>query len=247
MSIDQEPKQVNPTTGTTPPDPPDSQDRDLGDRVAETLRPLKPKLRGWLHLGWTPLAFISGLILVIAAPTTLGKIGGAVFLVGSLLLFGTSALYHRRTWSPLGDRTLRRIDHANIFVFIAATYTPLSLLLLTGGSRILLLVIIWSAAVAGLLFRVLWLSAPRPLYVALYLVMGWAALGWLGQFLAAGGPLILSLIVAGGLCYTVGAIAYAGKRPDPSPRWFGFHEIFHAFTILGSGCHFAAIALATFR
>ncbi len=247
MSIDQEPKQVNRIPGATPADPSDSHDRDLGDRVAETLRPLKPKLRGWLHLGWTPLAFISGLILVIGAPTTLGKIGGAVFLVGSLLLFGTSALYHRRTWSPLGDRTLRRIDHANIFVFIAATYTPLSLLLLTGGSRILLLAIIWSAAVAGLLFRVLWLSAPRPLYVALYLVMGWAALGWLGQFLASGGPLILSLIVAGGLCYTVGAIVYARKRPDPSPRWFGFHEIFHAFTILGSGCHFAAIALATFR
>lgn len=238
MSIDQ--RRDQDTAGNK------SVDQDLGGRVVETLRPLKPKLRGWLHLGWTPLAFISGLVLVIGAPTTLGRIGGVVFLIGSLLLFGTSALYHRRTWSPVGDRTLRRIDHANIFVFIAATYTPLALLLLTGASRVALLAIIWTAAVCGLLFRVLWLSAPRPLYVALYLVMGWAALGWLGQFLASGGPLILSLIVAGGLCYTVGAIVYARKRPDPWPRWFGFHEVFHTFTILAFVSHYVGVSIATY-
>ncbi|MDO5683533.1 MAG: hemolysin III family protein [Propionibacteriaceae bacterium] len=216
------------------------------DRITETLRPLKPKLRGWLHAGWTPLALIGGLILVIGAPTSAGRIGGAVFLVGSLLLFGTSALYHRFTWGPNADATLRRIDHSNIYVFIAATYTPLSLLLLTGGSRVALLTLIWTAAACGLLFRVLWLSAPRWLYTALYLVMGWAALGWLGQFWTAGGPLVFGLIVAGGLCYSAGAVVYARKRPDPSPTWFGFHEIFHVATILGSGCHYAAIAIATF-
>lgn len=229
--------------GRTPTTPDDG---DVGERIANTLRPLKPKLRGWLHAGWTPLALVGGLVLVIGAPTGLGRIGGAVFLVGSLLLFGTSALYHRFTWSPAAEAVLRRLDHANIFVFIAATYTPLALLLLTGGSRVTLLALVWTAAVFGLLFRVLWLSAPRWLYTALYLLMGWAALGWLGQFWSAGGPLVLSLIVAGGLCYTAGAIVYARKRPDPSPRWFGFHEIFHLGTLLGSACHYAAIAIATF-
>lgn len=216
------------------------------DRVVETLRPLKPKLRGWLHAGWTPVALIAGLVLVIGAPTSLGRLGGAVFLAGSLMLFGTSALYHRFHWGPHAEAVLRRVDHANIFVFIAATYTPLALLLLTGGSRVLLLTLIWVAAACGLLFRVLWLSAPRWLYTALYLVMGWAALGWLPQFWTAGGPLIVALIVAGGLCYSAGAVVYGRKRPDPWPSWFGFHEIFHSFTILGSAFHFAAIALATF-
>lgn len=217
------------------------------ERIAETLRPLKPRLRGWLHAGWTPLALIGGLFLVIGAPTSQGRVGGAVFLIGSLLLFGTSAIYHRFTWGPRAEAVLRRLDHANIFVFIAATYTPLALLLLSGGSRIALLTLVWVAAACGLLFRVLWLSAPRWLYTALYLLMGWAALGWLGQFLANGGPAVFALIVAGGVCYSAGAIVYARKRPDPSPRWFGFHEIFHAATILGSACHFAAIAAATFR
>jgi hemolysin III len=216
-------------------------------QVADAVRPLKPRLRGWLHAGWTPLALIGGLVLVLGAPTTLGRIGGAVFLAGSLLLFGTSALYHRFHWAPRAEAVLRRLDHSNIFVFIAATYTPLALLLLTGGSRVLLLTLVWTAAICGLTFRVLWLSAPRWLYTALYLVMGWAAVGWLPQFWTTGGPLLVGLIIAGGLCYTVGAVVYGRKRPDPSPRWFGFHEIFHACTILGSGCHFAAIALATLR
>ena len=243
------PDRTDGRTPGTPDDTTSADDRlaaDVGQRIADTLRPLKPKLRGWLHAGWTPLALIGGLVLVIGAPTTLGRIGGAVFLAGSLLLFGTSALYHRFTWGPKADAALRRIDHSNIFLFIAATYTPLSLLLLTGNSRIALLTVIWTAAACGLLFRVLWLSAPRRLYTALYLVMGWAALGWLGQFLNNGGPVVFSLIVAGGLCYSAGAIVYARKRPDPSPRWFGFHEIFHVATILGSACHYAAIATVTF-
>ncbi|MDO5500348.1 MAG: hemolysin III family protein [Propionibacteriaceae bacterium] len=232
--------------GRTPGSTDEGLTAEVGQRLADTLRPLKPKLRGWLHVGWTPLALISGLILVIGAPTDQGRIGGAVFMIGALLLFGTSAVYHRFTWGPTADTVLRRIDHSNIFVFIAATYTPLALMLLSGASRAALLTIVWVAATCGLLFRVLWLSAARWLYTALYLLMGWAALGWLNQFWAAGGPLIFSLIVAGGLCYTLGAIVYARKRPDPSPRWFGFHEIFHLTTLVGSGCHYAAIALATF-
>ena len=135
------------------------------------------------------------------------------------------------------------MDHSNIYVFIAATYTPLALILLDGASRVVLLTLIWSAALGGLLFRLFWLSAPRWLYTALYIVMGWAALGWLRPFYLAAGLPVLILLVAGGACYTIGAVVYARKRPNPSPRWFGFHEIFHAATIAGFVCHYTAIAM----
>jgi len=199
-----------------------------------------------LHAGITPLAAVAGIILVCLADTAAGRTGGAVFLAASLLLFGTSGLYHRRTWGPRGEAVLRRLDHANIYVFIAATYTPLALQLLTGRSQVVLLVLIWTAALAGLLFRLLWLSAPRWLYTALYLAMGWAAVGWLPTFYKAGGPGAFALIVAGGLLYTGGAVVYALKRPDPSPRWLGFHEIFHACTIAAFASHYVAISLLTY-
>jgi hemolysin III len=162
-----------------------------------------------------------------------------------VLLFGTSGVYHRGTWGTRGQAILRRMDHSNIYIFIAATYTPLALILLDGASRMILLVLIWSAAVGGLLFRLLWLSPPRWLYTVLYIVMGWTALGWMGAFYHAAGPTVLILILAGGICYTLGAIVYAGKRPDPSPAWFGYHEIFHVGTIAGFVCHYAAIFMIT--
>ena len=110
----------------------------------------------------------------------------------------------------------------------------------------LLLSLVWAAALGGLIFRLVWLSAPRWLYTALYLVMGWAALGWLGAFYANGGPAVFILILAGGLCYTLGAVVYGRRRPNPSPAWFGFHEIFHAGTLAGFVCHYVAISLATY-
>ncbi|HLT60559.1 MAG TPA: hemolysin III family protein [Microlunatus sp.] len=216
------------------------------DPVGEVIRQVKPKLRGWLHAGMTPLALAAGVVLIVLAPTAPGKIGGAVFLAASLLLFGTSGLYHRFHWGPLGEAVLRRMDHANIYVFIAATYTPLALILLDGGSRIALLTLIWSAAAIGLLFRLVWLSAPRWLYTVLYVAMGWAAVGWIGSFYAAAGAAVVALIVAGGVLYTLGAVVYGLKRPDPSPRWFGFHEIFHACTIAGFAVHYTAISLVTY-
>jgi hemolysin III len=215
--------------------------------VAEVVAAVKPRLRGWLHAGAAPLALAAGIVLVSLAPTTLGAIGGAVFLGASVLLFGTSGLYHRGApWGEPTEAVLRRLEHANIYVFIAATYTPLALLMLDGGSRAALLSLVWAAAVGGCAFRLFWLSAPRWLYVALYLLMGWAALGWLGAFYAAGGPAVLILIVAGGLCYTVGAVVYGRRRPDPWPAWFGFHEIFHACTLAGFACHYVAISLVTY-
>ena len=182
---------------------------------------------------------------MLLAGSTAGRVGGAVYLAASVMLFGTSALYHRGRWSPRAEAVLRRLDHSNIFVFIAATYTPLALLLLTGTDRVVCLSVVWGVAVAGVCFRVFWLGAPRWLYVLLYLGLGWVAVFWLPQLWAAGGPLVMALIITGGLVYSLGAIVYARKRPNPSPRWFGFHEVFHLCTVLAAGSQFAAITLIT--
>ncbi len=207
--------------------------------------PDKPHLRGWLHLGMTPLVVAGGVLLVILAPSLAGKVGSAVWLAGALLLFGTSAAYHLGNWSPPVKAALRRWDHANIFVFIASTYTPLALVLLTPREATTLLVLIWSVGVVGLLVRVFWHTAPRWLDVACYLGMGWAGIAWLPAFWAFS-PVVVLLIGLGGLFYTVGALIYGRKWPDPSPTWFGFHEVFHACTLAAAFCHFAAIAVAVF-
>lgn len=207
----------------------------------------KPKLRGWLHLGMAPVALIVGLALTVFAPTLTGRIGCGVYTLAAVQLFGTSAAYHRGTWSDRLYAIFRRIDHSNIFVFIAGTYTPLALTLLEGNSRWALLTLIWTIAVVGVAFRILWLSAPRWLYTLLYVSMGWAALGWLGQFWANGGPAVVLLVIGGGLVYTLGAVAYGTKRPRLSPTWFGFHEVFHACTIVAALLHMIAIGLAVFN
>jgi hemolysin III len=216
------------------------------DPIEELMLQVKPRLRGWLHTAAAPLALAAGIVLISLAPTSAGVVGGAVFVTASVLLFGTSGIYHRFTWGRRGHAVMRRLDHANIYVFIAATYTPLALLLLTGTSQVALLAVIWAAALTGLLFRLFWLGAPRWLYTVLYVVMGWTALGWLGEFRQAGDLAVLLLIIGGGVCYTAGAIVYGAKRPNPSPLWFGFHEIFHACTIAGFACHYVAISLVTY-
>lgn len=207
---------------------------------------VKPRMRGWLHTGMTPVAFFAGLALVIAGQTVGMRTAAAVYLVSSLLLFGTSATYHRGRWSQRVAAVFRRLDHASIFLFIAGTYTPFAVGLLEGRSRVLLLSVVWGTAALGVLFRVLWLNAPRWLYTVLYLLMGWTAVGWLGQFWVSGGPPVVLLVLAGGLVYSIGAVVYALKRPNPSPTWFGFHEIFHACTIVAAICHYIAIALLYF-
>lgn len=206
----------------------------------------KPTWRGWLHTGMTPLALVGGLALLILTPTVGGRAAAAVYLLASLALFGNSAVYHRGTWSDRVRAVLRRVDHANIFVFIAGTYTPIAVQLLSGTSRAVLLALIWGIALAGVAFRVFWLGAPRWLYTALYVVMGWVAMFWLVQFWTAGGPLVVALIVAGGLIYSYGALVYGRKRPNPAPAVFGYHEIFHACTIAAATAHYAAICVATF-
>jgi hemolysin III len=209
------------------------------------LNPLpKPAWRGWLHAGMTPVVLLAGILLVILAPAGPGRLGAAVWLAGSLVLFGTSAVYHRGRWTPAVHSWLQRADHSNIFLFIAATYTPFALALLEGAQRVLLLSLVWGIAAAGVALTLLWPGRPRWLDVALYVPMGWVALGWLGAFWAAGGPAVVILLLLGGVIYTFGAAVYALKRPNPSPRLFGYHEIFHACTIAAAACHFASIAVA---
>lgn len=206
----------------------------------------KPMLRGWLHLGAAPLVLIAGMVLVVFAPTLEGRISSAIFTLTAVMLFGTSAVYHRGNWSPKAQAALRRMDHANIFLIIAGTYTPLTVMLLDGRTRVVVLVVVWAGALLGLLSRILWLTAPRWVYVPIYVALGWVAIGFIGPFYEAGGAAVVTLIIAGGLCYTVGAVIYGFKWPGKSARYFGFHEIFHALTIAGFTCHYIAASMAIY-
>lgn len=206
-------------------------------------RELKPLLRGWLHLGTVPLALAGGIVLISLAKGPVAKWGAAVYLVTSLLLFGISALYHRINWSPKKFAMMRRFDHANIFLLIAGTYTPLALGTLEIDKARVLLIAVWSGAILGVLFRMFWITAPRWIYVPLYVALGWAAVFYLGD-ISRGNFAAMVLIVIGGLLYTAGALVYAFKWPNPSPKNFGFHEIFHAFTVLAFFCHWTAALLA---
>lgn len=205
--------------------------------------PAKPGMRGWLHAGMFPVALISGVMLVASANSGRGRWACAVFVLTACALFGISALYHRGNWDLRRAALLRRLDHANIFLIIAGSYTPLSILLLSPHDATLLLAGVWIGALAGVAFRVFWLGAPRWLYTPCYVLLGWAAMFYLPEFWRAGGPAVVSLILAGGVFYSVGGVIYALKRPNPSPRWFGFHEIFHALTIAGFISHYLAILI----
>jgi hemolysin III len=227
-------------------EPPRSAARSLQQDAAELIRAVKPKLRGWLHAGMTPLAVAAGIVLVCLAPTARGRIGAAVFAVTAVVLFGTSAAYHRGNWSPRVERVLKRMDHSNIFLIIAGTYTPFALTLLHGRTATSLLVLVWTGAGLGVLFRVCWVNAPRWLYTPIYVALGWVAIFYFGPLMRAGGPAIITLIAVGGGLYTLGAIVYATKRPDPSPQWFGFHEVFHSFTVVAFIAHYIAASLAIY-
>ncbi|MEO5565653.1 MAG: hemolysin III family protein [Luteimonas sp.] len=201
----------------------------------------KPGMRGWLHAGMFPITLVAGVVLVASAISPRGRLASAIFVLTACALFGISMIYHRGNWDVRRAALLRRLDHANIFLIIAGTYTPLSLLLLSPHDATLLLGGVWLGALAGVAFRVFWLNAPRWLYTPCYLLLGWAAIFFLPEFWRAGGPLVAWLIIAGGVFYSAGGLIYALKRPNPSPRWFGFHEIFHALTILGFSCHYLAV------
>ncbi|MET4058976.1 hemolysin III [Arthrobacter sp. UYP6] len=212
------------------------------ERAADALE-IKPKFRGWLHAGAAPFALAAGIVLIVLAPTTGTRIASAVYAVTGVLLFGVSAVYHRGNWSPKVKKILKRLDHTNIMLVIAGSYTPLAWSLLAPEKAKVLLWFIWGGAVAGVLFRLLWLNAPRWLYTPVYIALGLAALVYIPDFFSIN-PTAAVLICVGGAFYIAGAVVYALKKPNPSLAWFGFHEIFHAFTLAGFACHYVAILMA---
>lgn len=214
---------------------------------------VKPKLRGWLHLATVPLTLAAGIVLIALSPTPTTRLGSTVFVVSALVLFTVSAVYHRGTWSPRTWNLLRRFDHSNIFLLIAGSYTPFTLIFLDGTARTVLLVTVWTGAILGVAFRVLWTDAPRWLYTPIYMALGWAAVFFLPQFAEGArnvgvgiGVASLVLVAAGGVLYTLGGVVYGFKRPDPWPHYFGFHEVFHTFTILAFVAHYIGVSLATY-
>jgi hemolysin III len=217
----------------------------LGAAVA-AVSAAKPKLRGWIHAGSFPLVVAAGIVLVILAPEGRARIGAGIFAITAAMLFGTSALYHRGTWSDTVRGLLKRMDHSNIFLIIAGTYTPFALLLLPPNQTRSLLLIAWIGAICGVLFRVFWVGAPRWLYTPIYVALGWVAVFYLKPLYQAGGAAVVILIAVGGLLYTLGAVVYGIKRPNPSPRWFGFHEIFHVLTVAAFVVHYIAVSMAVY-
>ncbi len=211
-------------------------------RLAELLM-IKPKWRGWIHAVTAPLALIAGVVLVALAPTADRKITSAIYAATGVLLFGVSAVYHRGNWSPAVKMVLKRLDHTNIMLVIAGSYTPLAWTLLERQQAVLLLWVIWSGAILGVLFRLLWTDAPRWLYVPIYIALGCGSLFYLPQFFQSSAPAAV-LICVGGVLYITGAVFYALKKPNFSYHHFGFHELFHAFTVFAFAAHFTAIALA---
>lgn len=225
-----------------------------GSAGAGTFGPaavMAPKLRGLLHAGTFPVAAAAGVVLVALAPTWPATLAAAVYAVAAMALFGVSATYHRSPQGSRRRRLLARLDHVSILLMIAGTYTPLVVLALGGWIRLTLLAVVWGLAMAGILTRLIWRTtwrpAPRWLITSLFIALGWAAMFVLPQLLRGAGALALALVLAGGFMYSLGAVVYSRKRPNPSPKWFGFHEVFHAFTILAYLTQYAAVSLVVYR
>ncbi|WP_433653280.1 PAQR family membrane homeostasis protein TrhA [Micromonospora zamorensis] len=209
----------------------------------------KPRMRGWLHTYAFFVAVVCGIVLCSIAATRPGWAPLVSSLIYSLTvcgLFGTSALYHRRVWSERGYQLMRRMDHSMIFVFIAGTYTPLCVMLLAPRPATVMLSLVWGGALAGVALKVVWPHAPRWVSAPLYLALGWVAVAMLPDILHGGGVTALVLLVVGGAIYSVGAVFYALRRPNPWPTVFGHHEFFHACTLLAALCHHIAIYFALF-
>lgn len=211
-----------------------------------TQVPAPPKLRGWFHLGATPAVFVASLILFILSNSSL-KFAVALYSVTAIMLFSVSAIYHRVPWSPAKKIIWRRWDHANINLLIAGSYTPFAVALLEGRDRITLLVVVWVGALAGVALRVFWVGAPRWLYVANYLLLGWVAVIYTPHLYKEGGLWVLLPILIGGLFYSMGAIFYALKKPGRNAKYFGFHELFHIFVLAAWISQYIAVSVAIYR
>jgi hemolysin III len=203
----------------------------------------KPLLRGVLHEVAAFVAAIAGAVLVSVAPGPRARAGAIIYGISLVALFAVSAIYHRPTWSESVRLVLRRVDHSAIFLLIAGTYTPFSFLL---GSRVgwVFLGIVWAGALLGIALSIAWVGAPKVLVAAVCVLLGWAALPVLPALKAALGMGAVLLLASGGITYSLGALVYALRRPDPVPGVFGYHEVFHALVIVAAGFHFAAVAEA---
>ncbi len=207
---------------------------------------VNPRLRGLIHLIMSPVSLVAGLILVALADKLRGRIALGIFTLAAVALFTGSALYHRVGWKPKTKEVWRRIDHANITVLIAGTYTPFAIFLLDKDQAIVLLSLVWGGALITSLLRILWINTPRWLYVPLYIVLGWAAVFFLPEFWSKGGVAVFLLIAFGGLCYSLGGLIYGVKKPNFSTKWFGFHELFHALTAAAFTLQFIAAGIVVY-
>jgi hemolysin III len=206
--------------------------------------PVKPRLRGVSHQYAFFVSAGCGVGLILAASGGRARLAATVYAVAVSALLGTSALYHRITWRPRARRWMRRLDHSMIFVLIAGTYTPVALLALKGTLASTILIVLWAGALGGVVFKLVWLDAPKWLLAGVYVALGCVSAAILGELPAAIGWLGVAGLATGGLLYTVGAVVYASGRPNPWPRVFGYHEIFHALVLAAAGLHYAVIAFA---
>jgi hemolysin III len=221
----------------------------LIDPLAEPAA-VKPRLRGWLHLWSFVVAVAAGIVLVSLAGATVSAEAAIAVAVYSLTVcgvFGISALYHRRNWVTARARTvMKRLDHAMIFVFIAGTYTPFAVLALPERTGLIVLAVVWGGALGGVVLKMAWPDAPRWVGVPFYLALGWVAIFVVPDLLHRGGVAALVLILVGGAFYSLGAVFYALRRPVGWPATFGFHEFFHAATVIAAACHHVAIWLVLY-
>jgi hemolysin III len=220
------------STRTTRPSPPS----------ADAPEVLKPRWRGVLHQ-WGFLASVpAGALLIALAEDARSRVALAVYALGLSGLLGTSALYHRVSWrSPAVRRWVRRADHSMIFVLVAGTTTPFAALVMEGTLATVLLIVAWSGALAGVAISMLWPDAPKRVSAAIYIALGWSGAAATPQIVSHAGVGALALIAAGGVLYTVGAVAYARERPNPWPGVFGYHEVFHAYVLAAAVCHYVAV------
>ena len=210
--------------------------------AAET--PVKPRLRGVSHQYAFFVSVGCGAGLILAASGGRARIAASIYAVAVSALLGTSALYHRVTWRPSARRWMKRLDHSMIFVLIAGTYTPVALLALKGSLASTILIVLWAGALGGVIFKLAWIDAPKWLFASVYVALGLVTFAVFGELPAAIGWLGVAGLAGGGLLYVLGAVIYTSGRPNPWPKVFGYHEVFHALVLAAAGLHYAVIAFA---
>src|SRR6201996_2325341 len=209
-----------------------------------TEQPVKPRLRGVLHEYAFFVSLACGVALILAASDGRARVAAVIYTIALSALLGTSALYHRVTWRPRARRWMRRLDHSMIFVLIAGTYTPVALLALKGPLASTILIVLWAGALGGVIFKLAWIDAPKWLFALVYVVLGLVTATVFGELPARIGRRGASGVGARGPLYVIGAVIYASGKPNPWPKVFGYHEVFHTLVLAAAGLHYAVIAFA---